>query len=234
MAKGIWVILALAALLGGCASPPREELQAARTALARAYAAEAQKLAPDAYQEARAALRDGEDLIRRKKYGLAREVLPFAESHAQRAVLQARQEQANRELQRVREQELKLARQPAAEETAPVKRPPSKPTREAIGPVRPIPPKPKPAPVLPTIYQVRGGETLWTIASRQDIYADALLWPLIYQSNRDQIKDPRHIYPGQQITIPRRLSEEDKQEAREKARRSKIFPIESLPHQPPS
>jgi nucleoid-associated protein YgaU len=230
MAKAIWVILAIAVLLGGCASPPREELQAARTALARAYAADAPELAPGEYQDARQALRDGEELIRRKKYGLAREVLPFAEAHAQRAILKAREEQANRELQKVREQELALARQQAAENILPAKRPPSEPTKQAISKTPKSPPKPKPAPLLPSVYKVRGGETLWTIAARQDIYADALLWPLIYQSNRDQIKDPRQIYPGQQLTIPRRLSEEKKTEAREKARRSKVFPVETLPH----
>jgi nucleoid-associated protein YgaU len=230
MAKAIWVILAIAALLGGCASPPREELQAARTALARAYAADAPELAPGAYQDAKQALRDGEELIRRKKYGLAREVLPFAEAHAQRATLKAREEQANRELQKVREQELALARRQIPENKLPGKRPPSEPTRQAISKIPEARPKPKPAPLMPSIYQVRGGETLWTIAARQDIYADALLWPLIYQSNRDQIKDPRQIYPGQKLTIPRRLSEEEKTEAREKARRSKIFPIEAMPH----
>ncbi len=230
MAKGIWVILALAALLGGCASPPREELQAARTALARAYAADAPELAPNEYQDAKEALRDGEELIRRKKYGLAKEVLPFAEAHAQRAILKAREEQTNLELQKVREQELARAREQAAENTVPVKRPPSEPTKQAISKTLDARPKPKPAPLMPSIYKVRGGETLWTIAARQDIYSDALLWPLIYQSNRDQIKDPRQIYPGQQLTIPRRLSEEEKTEAREKARRSKIFPIETLSH----
>jgi nucleoid-associated protein YgaU len=81
---------------------------------------------------------------------------------------------------------------------------------------------------LPTFYLVRGGETLWTIAARREIYADALLWPAIYKSNRDQIKDPRQIYPGQKLSIPRNLTEIEKLEAREKARRSKIFPVEGL------
>jgi nucleoid-associated protein YgaU len=234
MARGIGFILVLAALLGGCASPPREELQAARTALARAYAAEAAKLAPEEYQAALDALRDGENLIRRKKYSLAEEILPFAESHAQRALLKAREEQVNRELQRVREQELLEARKAEEERTKAEKakieppKPPSEPTRQAITEARELRPKPKPAPVLPQVYLVHGGETLWTIAARRDIYADALLWPILYQSNRDQIKDPRQIYPGQKLTIPRNLSETEMLEAREKARRSKIFPIEKL------
>jgi len=234
MAKGICVVLALATLLWGCASPPHKELQAARTALARAYAAEAAKLAPGEYQAALEALRDGENLIRRKQYRLAEEILPFAETHAQRALLKAREEQVNREMQKVREQELLLARQaekkPPEVGKPPVEppKPPSEATRQAITEAREPRPKPKPALILPTFYLVRGGETLWTIAARREIYADALLWPAIYQSNRDQIKDPRQIYPGQKLSIPRNLTEIEKLEAQEKARRSKIFPVEGL------
>lgn len=73
-------------------------------------------------------------------------------------------------------------------------------------------------------YIVGNGETLWSIAARSNIYADALLWPLLYQANRDQIRDPRQIYPGQTLSIPRNASEAQKEEAREVARRSKIFP----------
>jgi len=226
MAKGICIALCLATLLWGCASPPREELQAARTALARAYAADAEKLAAVEYQAAKTALRDGENLIRRKQYRLAEEILPFVESHAQRALLKARQEQANRELQEVREKELLLARQarekPPEKRVSPLpKRPPTESTRQAITQARES--RPKPEQVLPAFYLVVGGETLWTIAERKDIYADGLLWPLIYQSNRDQIKDPRQVYPGQKLSVPRSLSEAEKKEAREKARHSKIF-----------
>lgn len=72
------------------------------------------------------------------------------------------------------------------------------------------------------------GETLWTIAARKDIYFDSFLWPLIYQANRDQIKDPRQIYPGQVLSIPRDTSETEKEEAREKARKSDVFPVQLL------
>jgi len=77
-------------------------------------------------------------------------------------------------------------------------------------------------------YTVNEGETLWSIAARRDVYSDALLWPLIYKANRDQIKDPRQIYPGQSLTIPRDFSEQDKETAREVARRSDIFPLDLI------
>ena len=72
-------------------------------------------------------------------------------------------------------------------------------------------------------YTVSEGELLWTIAKRADVYGDPLLWPLLYQANRDQIKDPRKIYPGQTLTIPRNVSEEEREKARNLAKKSDIF-----------
>jgi nucleoid-associated protein YgaU len=43
-------------------------------------------------------------------------------------------------------------------------------------------------------------DCLWRIALKQ--YKDAKLWPLIYMANRDRIKDPDLIFPGQKFTIP--------------------------------
>ena len=50
------------------------------------------------------------------------------------------------------------------------------------------------------VYRVRQGDTLWTIAARA--IGDATLWPALYLANRDQIKDPTRVYPGQQLAIP--------------------------------
>ena len=72
-------------------------------------------------------------------------------------------------------------------------------------------------------YTVSEGELLWTIAKRGDVYGDPLLWPLLYQANRDQIKDPRIIYTGQTLTIPRNISEEEREKARNLAKKSDIF-----------
>lgn len=41
---------------------------------------------------------------------------------------------------------------------------------------------------------------LWKIA--QKYYKNARLWPLIYMANRDKIKDPDLIFPGQKFVIP--------------------------------
>jgi nucleoid-associated protein YgaU len=43
-------------------------------------------------------------------------------------------------------------------------------------------------------------DCLWRIAEK--VYKNARMWPLIYSANRDQIKDPDLIYPGQKLIIP--------------------------------
>ena len=49
-------------------------------------------------------------------------------------------------------------------------------------------------------YTVQKGDSLSKIA--QAHYGDASKWPRIYEANRDLIKDPDLIYPGQTLTIP--------------------------------
>ena len=48
----------------------------------------------------------------------------------------------------------------------------------------------------------RDRDCLWNISKKKDIYNNAWLWPKIWQGNRDKIKDPDLIYPGQKLTIP--------------------------------
>src|SRR5919199_4947724 len=49
-------------------------------------------------------------------------------------------------------------------------------------------------------YTVVSGDTLSKIAKRE--YGDAEKWHAIYQANRDKIKNPDLIYPGQVLTLP--------------------------------
>ena len=49
-------------------------------------------------------------------------------------------------------------------------------------------------------YVVVKGDSLSKIAGRQ--YGDPQKWRRIYEANRDSIKDPDLIYPGQQLRIP--------------------------------
>ncbi len=67
-------------------------------------------------------------------------------------------------------------------------------------------------------YTVKRGETLPQIAARMEIYNDSALWPLIYRANRDQIRDPYQLWPGQVLKITRNFSKEEAIDARKKSR----------------
>jgi peptidoglycan hydrolase CwlO-like protein len=58
-------------------------------------------------------------------------------------------------------------------------------------------------------YSVVKGDCLWNIAKKKEHYGNGFAWPVIYQANRDQIKNPDLIYPAQNFKIPN-LTEEEK------------------------
>lgn len=58
----------------------------------------------------------------------------------------------------------------------------------------------RPAPPPAGRYRVVPGDSLSRIARKQ--YGNGLLWLAIFESNRDQIRDPDLIYPGQLLRIP--------------------------------
>jgi len=212
--------ISLIILLAGCAKPPQAELAAARQAVARAYAAGAMDLAGDDYQAARAALRNAERLSDRGEYKAARDILSTAEAQAKLAAAKAREKRARIERERLKKkqhEELRRRRELAARK---------KQHRQAAK----AKPKPKPKPPAPVNrYTVKAGETLWQIAARPEVYNDELLWPLLYKSNRDQITDPRKIYAGQELIVPRKLTTDDKNAARAEARTSGIYPLLGKP-----
>jgi nucleoid-associated protein YgaU len=49
-------------------------------------------------------------------------------------------------------------------------------------------------------WRKKNTDCLWRIA--ETVYKDASFWPAIYLANRDQIKDPDLIFPGQKFIIP--------------------------------
>ncbi|MDJ0825429.1 MAG: LysM peptidoglycan-binding domain-containing protein [Rhodobacter sp.] len=65
------------------------------------------------------------------------------------------------------------------------------------------PAAPPPAPGEPPraeVITVQPGNTLWGIAS--DAYGDGFLYVRVFRANRDRIRDPDLIYPGQVFTVP--------------------------------
>lgn len=51
-------------------------------------------------------------------------------------------------------------------------------------------------------YEVMRGDNLWNIAKKEEIYADAYMWPRIYRANKEKISDPDLIYPKQNLDVP--------------------------------
>jgi len=67
-------------------------------------------------------------------------------------------------------------------------------------------------------YDIHRGESLWTIARKEEVYNDPYTWPLLYKENADQIDDADLIYPQQRLRIPAAPSSEEINKAREHAR----------------
>ncbi len=51
-----------------------------------------------------------------------------------------------------------------------------------------------------SVYEVKPGDSLSKIAKRH--YGDANSWNRIFEANKDVVKDPNKIFPGQKLRIP--------------------------------
>ena len=80
-------------------------------------------------------------------------------------------------------------------------------------------PKPKPepktkvGPSLLTVWTVQLGDHLWGISSHPKVYNDPHRWPLLYKTNRHQLKDADLLQPGQVLDIDRDHSASEIQRA---------------------
>ena len=225
--------LALVIALGSCVKPPYQEMDSAEFMVNRARQLQAVDFAPVEYQAAQTALGDARRAMDKADYGDARDAIEYALLHARRAVAlaeegRARLEQEEAEkaalAERARQVE-QIKAQAITTESKPMEKQPA--AEPAVRPaVKPAPaPTPNPEIELADEYTVGEGENLWTISAQPQVYGEGLLWPLLYQANRDQIKDPRQIFPGQILDIRRDMTEEELEEARQKARESDIFPV---------
>lgn len=235
--------LALVVFLVSCAKPPHQEMAAAEDMVKRAGELQAKEFAPVEYDAAHMAIIDARRAMEKTDYAEARDSIEYALLHARRAVSLAEEgrarlehEEAEKALQAEQARQAKrLKAQTGKVEIKQNKQQPAvKPVPEFIPTPTPAPapaPTPTPAPPPPPRiepvdeYTVGEGETLWTISAQPQVYGEGLLWPLLYQANRDQIKDPRQIFPGQTLDIRRDMTAEELDEALQKARESDIFPV---------
>lgn len=75
------------------------------------------------------------------------------------------------------------------------------------------------------MYTVVRGDHLWGIARKSEHYGNGFAWPVIYQANRDQIKNPDLIYPKQVFKVPQ-LTEEEKSKYEKLRRNYKPAPVQ--------
>ena len=83
----------------------------------------------------------------------------------------------------------------------------AEPIADVAAPAAPAEPAAAPAqaeaivtPVAPVTITVQPGFTLWRIA--RDSFGDGVMYVQVYEANRDKIRDPDLIYPGQVFTLP--------------------------------
>lgn len=70
----------------------------------------------------------------------------------------------------------------------------------STAPAAPTPASPTAAPAAPRTYTVVAGDSLSKIAKK--FYGDGNKWQRIFEANRDTVKNPDLIHPGQVLKIP--------------------------------
>ena len=236
MFKRLLAVTVVVFIAAGCARPPVEKLEDVRAIVDHAYASGAAQYAPGEYQLASSALQAAEQQIKKKDYRKAMRTLELSQRYSAEALnltLQAkkqlteeqrRQAEEKRMAELQRQRELELQKKAELKKQEELKRKQAEQAVEKKVPVPTVksPPKPvKPQPVEQ--IEVQAGESLAIIAARPDVYGDPLLWPLIYKANRDQIKDPKQIFAGQVLAIPRDKSRDEVEAARHEARELNLF-----------
>jgi LysM repeat protein len=87
---------------------------------------------------------------------------------------------------------------PAAAAPAPAEESAMLPPLQSAPPLAAAP-APAPATAASPVV-VRRGDTLWALAASH--LGDPLRWPRLHRANRDRIRDPDLIYPGQRLDLP--------------------------------
>jgi hypothetical protein len=70
------------------------------------------------------------------------------------------------------------------------------------------------------IYVVQEGDTLWGIASREKIYGDPYMWPLLYKYNVARVDNPDIIEPQLKLVVKKQPMDTEVEDTLERARTS--------------
>lgn len=233
--KRFAIVATISLLAASCAAPVPRWRQEAHLLLTKARQEGVDRLIPAEFKSVEDTLIKGESVLVDEgvetaepffRLALSKGMLLETDAAAERTRRQEAEEASRREAERL-ERERRLAAEREAEQRRAQEEASRKARLEAeaaraarkraerlrAGQERP----------LSSSHTVKRGETLPQIAAQGDVYNDASLWPLLYRANRDQISNPRHIWPGQVLRIPRGLSREDVQEAHRYAREKSLY-----------
>lgn len=216
-------LVVVLAVLAGCASTEPIWRDRAQQSLGQLEAEAAPALRPDAFRNMLETFEHGEAIYRIQKDAVQADLqyrLAFQKGEllkielAQYRMQQAEEVRQKAEAEQKQLEEERKRREAAAEEQR---------RREQEARDRKGAPQAEQngsaAIQRPATYSVRRGETLPQIAARPEIYNESSLWFLIYRANRDQVRDPYQLWPGQVLKIPRSYSREEAAEARRQAGR---------------
>jgi len=216
------IILILIVSVSGCAPVVSRWRDEAKTVIIGAHIKGAQNEFPAEFGNALDTLKKGEELFKEDEVEEADDYFRFAWTKGKLlekdlAELKARRDEEARLRALAEQQEQEKLRALKEEERKAVQEMQEIEARKTVEKVRQVTER-----QLPVRHTVKRGETLPQIAAQSDVYNDYKLWPLLYRANRDQISDPKHIWPGQVLRIPRNLSREEISEARRYAQEKPV------------
>lgn len=208
------IILALVVAAAGCTPVAPQWRTEAISVLARVNTQGAPKDFPTEFDSAADTLKKCEELFQDDEVEEADECFRFAWTKGEileksLAGLKARRDEEARlraEAEKLEKERLRMLREEEDRSALLMKESVTEKVHEKSKQVRDKP--------LLESHTVKRGETLPQIAAMADVYNDYRLWPLLYRANRDQIRDPKHVWPGQILRIPRNLAREEIAEAR--------------------
>ncbi len=211
--------------LAACAKPPVAELEEARRVVAYAYASGASQFAAGEYQLASDALSTAEQQVQAGKFTDAVTSLRVAKNYSNKALTLTVERKQQIALEKKQAEERARLEKEQLQAELLRKQQEEQAQKEALKKPVPVPvveEKPE-EPKLVEHVEVAPADNLLTIAARPEVYNDGMLWPLIYKANRDQIKDPQEIFPGQTLMVPRDKTTDEIEAARAEAEELNLF-----------